>query len=103
MKTFIKKPHIIFFTAIPILLLIGNLSCDAVMDINIHDTYVIITYMSLALLTSLLFGIIGAGYWLMYKTDITLLKRLTRIHIILTFGGALTIWGITQYYRKEMR
>lgn len=97
-----EKPHLIFLLAIPIITLIGILSGDAMLDINVHDTYYVIAYLNLAILISILFGIIGIGYWIMQKADRKLSKWLNWIHIGLTFGGTLIVWILTKFYRTEI-
>lgn len=83
-------------------MLVGLISRDTVLDINFHDTYYVITYIQLAVLISILFGIIGLGYWIMLKVNRKLSKWLNLIHIILTFGGILIIWVLSQLYRESI-
>lgn len=82
-------------------MLIGILSGDTMLDINVHDTYYVIAYLHLAILISILFGIIGIGYWVMQKANRKLSKWLNWTHIGLTFGGALIVWILTKFYRTE--
>lgn len=91
MKELIQKPHLIFLFAIPIILFFGIVNWSTTVDINIHDTYYVIAYFHLSILISLLFGIIGIGYWRMLKTKRELSKWLNLIHITFTFGGLLLI------------
>ena len=102
MNKLIEKPHLIFLLAIPIIMLIGILSEDAVLDINVHDTYYVIAYLHLSILISILFGIFGIGYWIMLKADRKLSKWLNWTHIGLTFGGTLIVWILTKFYRTEV-
>ncbi len=102
MNKLIEKPHLIFLPAIPIIVLIGILSGDTVLDINVHDTYYVIPYLHLAMLISILFGIIGIGYWIMQKADRKLSEWLNWIHIGLTFGGTLIVGILIQFYRTEI-
>ncbi|WP_308993955.1 hypothetical protein QLS71_013885 [Mariniflexile litorale] len=102
MNKLIEKPHVIFLLAIPIIMLIGILSGDAVLDIHAYDTYYVIAYMHFAILISILFGIIGIGYWIMQKADRKLSKWLNWTHIGLTFGGTLVLWILTKLYRTEI-
>jgi cytochrome c oxidase subunit 1 len=67
MNQLIKKSYLLFFLAVPIVLLIGFLGGEAILDINILDTYYLITYRHLAILISILLVIIGMGYWLLQK------------------------------------
>jgi heme/copper-type cytochrome/quinol oxidase subunit 1 len=100
MKVLTDKPHLIFFITIPIIMLIGILSGDSVLDINVHDTYYVITHFHLAILISILFGIIGVGYWIIKKAYGKLSKWLNWIHIGLTFGGIIFIFTLSQLYRE---
>ncbi|WP_418603005.1 hypothetical protein [Hwangdonia sp.] len=102
MNKLIEKPHLIFLLAIPIIMLIGILSGDTMLDINIHDTYYVIAYFHLAILISILFGVIGIGYWIMLKSDRKLSKWLNWTHIGLTFGGTFIVWILTKFYRTEI-
>ncbi|KJD33296.1 hypothetical protein PK35_05410 [Tamlana nanhaiensis] len=100
MKFLSNKPHLIFLIAIPVLLLVGILSEDASLNINVHDTYFVISFYHLSKLTAILFGIIGFGYWIMRKTNRKLSKWLNYIHIGLTFGGIILIFMLSQLYRE---
>ncbi|MBO0321436.1 cbb3-type cytochrome c oxidase subunit I [Muricauda sp. CAU 1633] len=102
MNKLIEKPHLIFLFAIPIILFVGILNGNAVLDINVHDTYYVIAHLHLAILVSILFGIIGIGYWAMKKADKQLSKWLNGTHIGLTFGGTFLVWVLTKFYRTEI-
>ncbi|WP_203257597.1 cbb3-type cytochrome c oxidase subunit I [Hyunsoonleella ulvae] len=102
MKFLIEKPHIIYLLAIPTTMVIGILSGDTAWDINVHDAYYVIAHLHLAILISILFGIIGIGYWIMQKTGRKLSKWLNGTHIGLTFGGIILIWVLTKFYRTEI-
>jgi len=102
MSRIINKPHLIFLLSIPIIMIIGFISGEAVLDINVHDTYYVITYIHLTTLISILFGIIGLGYWIMLKANRKLSKWLNWTHIGLTFGGTIIILILAQLYRKEI-
>ena len=100
MNKLIEKPHLIFLLAIPIIMLIGFLSEGAVLDINVQDTYYVIAYIHLTTLISIVFGIIGLGYWIMKKANKKLSKLLNWTHIGLTFGGTLVCLVLSQLYRE---
>ena len=102
MNKLIEKPHLIFLLAIPIILLFGILNADNVLDINIHDTYFVILYIHFAILISILFGLMGIGYWIMQKSNRKLSKWLNWTHIVLTFGGVLAVWILSNFYRTEI-
>ncbi|MCL6295430.1 cbb3-type cytochrome c oxidase subunit I [Jejuia spongiicola] len=92
MRRITNKPHLVFLLSIPMIMLIGFINGEAALDINVHDTYYIIAYIHLAILISILFGIIGLGYWIMLETNRKLSKLLNLIHITLTIGGFIAIW-----------
>ena len=62
-----KTPHIVFWILIPIILLTGFLKPDKTLDINIHDTYYVLGLINLAVLISIIFAIIGFGYWVIIR------------------------------------
>ncbi len=84
MTKFTKSPHIVFWILIPIILLTGFLKPDKTLDINVHDTYFVIGLISLAVLISIIFGILGLGYWVVIKLKRRLVNWLTIIHLIIT-------------------
>ncbi|MFD2541339.1 hypothetical protein ACFSSB_03345 [Lacinutrix gracilariae] len=102
MKFLINKPHLIFLLSIPIIILFGILDRNEMLDINVHDTYFVFSQIDLTILISILFGIIGIGYWMMLKANRKLSKWLNLIHITLTFGGILLIWILAQLFRESI-
>jgi heme/copper-type cytochrome/quinol oxidase subunit 1 len=102
MSKLIEKPHLIFLTVIPIIMMIGILSGDSTLYFNVHDTYLVILYFHLTILTSIFFGIIGFGYWIMQKANRKLSKWMCWTHIGLTFGGTWVILILAQLYRERI-
>lgn len=100
MKFLIEKPYLIFWTSIPIIILLGFLTKADSFGFNVHDTYFIIATNHLIILISILFGIFGLGYWIMIKTNIKLSKWLNLIHITLTVTGIILIWILAQLFRE---
>ncbi len=72
------------------------------LDINVHDTYFVFSQIDLIILISILFGIIGLGYWIMLKANRKLFKWLNLIHIVFTLGGTLLIWILSQFFREAI-
>ena len=102
MSRLTNKPHLIFLLSIPIIILFGILHRNEMLDINVHDTYFVISQIDFTILISILFGIIGLGYWIMLKANRKLSKLLNLIHITLTFGGILLIWILSQLFRESI-
>lgn len=82
--------------------MIGILSGDSTLYFNVHDTYLVILYFHLTILTSIFFGIIGFGYWIMQKANRKLSKWMCWTHIGLTFGGTWVILILAQLYRERI-
>ncbi len=83
-------------------MLFGILSGGAVLDINFHDTYYVVSHLHLSILISILFGIIGVGYWIMQKVGRKFSKWLNWTHIGLTFGGTFVVWILSKFYQTEI-
>lgn len=98
----IKKPHLIFWLSIPLIMLSGFISSRENLNINIYDTYYVFSLFDLNTFLSTLFGIIGLGYWIMLKAKRRLSKSLNLIHVSLTFGGILLIWILSQLFRDSI-
>jgi heme/copper-type cytochrome/quinol oxidase subunit 1 len=60
---------------------------DKTLDINIHDTYIVIALFHLAVFISIIFGFLGFGYWLVIMLNRKLVNWLTIIHLIITVIG----------------
>lgn len=96
----IQKPYLLFWFSIPIIIFIGFIDRNGLLDINIHDTYFVITNIHLAILISIIFGLIGLGYWIMQETNRKLSKWLNLIHVGFTIGGSLCILILLQLFRQ---
>ncbi len=99
----IRQPYLVFFGVIPILLLVGVLNRDFIVDINVHDTYYVISCYHLSMLHSIIFALIGLGYWLMYRAKRKLSKWLNLLHLVATIGGMLVFWVSPFVFDKEYK
>lgn len=79
--------------------LIKNLSAeDDGLDINIHDTYFVISNLDLTLFLSFLYFLNGFGYWIVQKKlKRNLVKSLTYIHSLILIGGFVSYWLVLGY------
>lgn len=103
MNRVVKKIHYIFWLSIPVIILIGILNIGKTFDVNIDDTYYIIDFRFITHLISIVFLIIGFGYWIMQKSNRRLSRRLLKIHVIITFGGLLIIWILSLFYKDPFQ
>ncbi len=53
---------------------------DAVLDINVHDTYFVIHHSHILQLLAIIYSFLGFIYWLFQKINIKLVKTLTQLH-----------------------
>lgn len=59
---------------------------DDAIDINIHDTYFVFANSHIVKLLFVLYGVIGFIYWTFYKVKISLIRMLTKLHVLITIG-----------------
>lgn len=97
----VKNYHCFWIVSILIVIigLIKNISVENdVLDINIHDTYFVISNLDLTLFLSFLYFLNGFGYWIVQKKlKRNLIKSLTIIHSIILIGGFLSYWLVLGY------
>ena len=101
MNLLTKRPHIVFLVFAVITFILG-FNANGGIDINIHDTYYVISNYHFATLISILFGIIGLIYWIVKKVNGNLSKRLNLVHVTLTFGGIFLILILNEFFRKSI-
>ena len=101
MNLLTKRPHIVYFVFAIIAFILG-FNANGGIDINIHDTYFVISNYHFATLISIIFGIIGLIYWIVKKMNGNLSKRLNLIHVTLTFGGIFLILILNEFFRKSI-
>lgn len=101
MNLLTKRPHIVFLVFAVITFILG-FNANGGIDINIHDTYFVMSNYHFATLISILFGIIGLIYWIVKKVNGNLSKRLNLIHVALTFGGIFLILILNEFFRKSI-
>lgn len=88
MKNIKYKPYFYFWLTAILMLVksyISNLKYgDAVLDINVHDTYYVISQLNIAIILSLFYFILGLIYWVIIFKKIPLINSLTKFHTIIT-------------------
>ena len=84
----IKTHHLFWFTALFYIIL----SCvwynnDDVNNINVRDTYFVISNFHVGIFFTQTFFILGFIYWLSFKSNLKLINALTKTHTIVTIGS----------------
>lgn len=82
MKTIIKKPHIFFFSLIPLLILIGFIKNEGVIDLTIYDTFFAIKTNYWCYFSAMFVGLIGLNYYMLFWVKKPTIQILSLFHII---------------------
>ncbi len=101
MKKLFLKPYLIFWLLIPVLLIIGAVSEEKMLDFNIGYNYFVISRLHFSILLSLVMAILGLGYWLMHFAKRRLNGWLTGLHTGFTLGGMFLIWLFSLFLRNS--
>ncbi|TDS15470.1 hypothetical protein DFQ03_2111 [Maribacter caenipelagi] len=91
MKKITEAPHFVFWILIPITILIGLMGPNKTFYVNIQDIYYVIGLIHVTLIISIIFAVLGFGYWVVIKLNGMLVNKLTLIHSIITIIGFLII------------
>ena len=91
MKKITQSPHLVFWVLIPVIILIALMGPNKTFDVNIQDTYYVIGLIHVTVIISIIFAVIGFGYWVVTKLNGMLVNKLTLIHSIVTIIGFFII------------
>ncbi|WP_158655338.1 hypothetical protein [Flavivirga eckloniae] len=96
----LTKIHTYFWIAAAIIYISGFIyyGTESVIDINIHDTYYVMSCFNLMTLLTLTLIFIGFGYWIFFKFTIQLYKLLIFIHILISIGSILSFILVQIYF-----
>lgn len=106
----LNKVYIYFWITSLIIILLGLKDINdsnATFDINVHDTYFVVHHFHGAVMLSLIYFILGFGYWFIKKINGKLINVLWLIHFIVTIGSFLIYWIVflftkTFYTEQEL-
>ncbi len=87
---FLKKPYLLFWTFVVVILLLSFYQDDRTLDINIHDSYFVFSQQQILISVSIFFGLTGMIYWILGKCNCKTSIVLNSSHIILTIGILIT-------------
>jgi hypothetical protein len=82
LKTIIKKPHIFFFSLIPIFIIVGILKTDGVIDVTISNTFFAIKAHYWCYFSALFICLIGLNYFMLYWAKKQTVHILSLFHIM---------------------
>lgn len=89
MNYLLQKPHRSVWASVPLIILISLGGIHTVLDLQLHDTYLVLASPNIGILFSLLLGLIGLTYWLF--RDKKLVDWMTSTHVLLTIVCALLL------------
>ena len=91
----------LFLATIPFLLLLGFLQRESTLDVNIHDTYYIISYFHLAVALSLVFSLYTLEYWSIRDKRNEILKWFQTLHLAITYIGPIVVFCLSLFHKTE--
>ncbi|MGV3561065.1 hypothetical protein [Larkinella arboricola] len=89
MRSVLRKPYLICWLTLPVLVLIGLVFGQHIIDIHLYDTYYVVANEFFISAGSVLLLFLGIGYWLLKLKGKTPNGILTTIHLLLTIGVLL--------------
>jgi hypothetical protein len=81
-KTIIKKPHIFFFSLVPLFIIIGVLKTDGIIDVTINNTFFAIKTHYWCYFSAIFIGLIGLNYYMLYWAKKQTIHILSLFHIM---------------------
>ncbi|MCL6267612.1 hypothetical protein [Flagellimonas myxillae] len=95
-----QKAHLIFWSFGIILIALQVLFTvvypDSILDINVHDTYLVIAYAHLYNVLGTWFILCGLGYWILKLKGIPIIKWMFWLHLVFTLLFPLS-FGLNWY------
>ena len=86
---YLHNPQKFMWLFVPVLLVLSVAGLRKAIDLQLHDTYLVIGLPHFGVLLSLLLVLAGGGYWLVGQQDLE--PWLTATHVVLTVLACITI------------
>jgi hypothetical protein len=100
MTYILNKPYFLFLALIIVFLIVGFLNPKEILDINIHDTYYVISYRDLGIILSFIYSFLAIVYFLLIQFNFPLIKWMTITHVAISIGGLFLIVGFYKLIRE---
>ena len=101
MNKILKNIHWLFWGFIPIFCVYAFLNFEEYIDVNIHDTFILVSIVQIVLWQSILFFMFGLAYYLFYKTDkFKPIDSLSISHMLLTLIGLSILFFMPEFQYK---
>ena len=102
MNSIKKRPYLLFLTLIVILLSFGFYKRNETIDINIHDTYFVISWMYALIIISFIYGLLGLIYFTLLKLKFKLINWVTITHVLVSIIGLFAIFILSKLIRESV-
>ncbi len=86
-----KKTYLLFWFVIPYLLGVGLLFRNSAIDIQLHDTYLVLSILHIGIVQSIMCALFGLVYWRLRERR--LMPWATVIHVLVTIIFAVKLMG----------
>jgi hypothetical protein len=87
LKTIIKKPHIFFFSLIPIFIIFAIIKKGGIIDVTINNTFFAVKTHYWCYFSAVFSALIGLNYYMLYWAKKQTVHILSLFHILFQFGA----------------
>ena len=94
------KPHKLAFFAIPIILALALINLQSKIDIQVFDTYFVLTTLQLAMVFTLVLAVSGSVYF--FLRNKILFPWMTQTHIVSTVSTCILSICLSLYFTKAL-
>lgn len=89
MKTIIKKPHLFFFSLIPLFIIVGVIRTGNVIDVSIYNTFFAVKTHHWCYFSAIFTGLIGLNYYVLYWAKKPTIQILSLFHILFQIAALI--------------
>lgn len=91
-KSISTKPYKFLWLSIPLIVIVILICPRGTFDLQLHDTYFVITSNQVAIISSIFLGLVGLLYWLLKEFDFVIwLRTLTVVSTIICVIGLILL------------
>ncbi len=97
-----EKPYFLFIGLIVILLSFGFYKRMETIDINIHDTYFVTSWMYGMIVISFIYGLLGLIYFTLLKLKFKPINWMTVLHVLISIIGLIALFILPKLMREDL-
>jgi hypothetical protein len=88
-KSIIKKPHLFFFSLIPLFIIVGLIRTGNVIDVSIYNTFFAVKTHHWCYFSAVFTGLIGLNYYVLYWAKKSTIHILSLFHILFQIAALI--------------